>query len=662
MQVAQLLTQLKNVKGHEGQWTALCPAHNDREHSLSIGLKDNKILLTCFAGCSVESICQSIKVEVSDLFLDKDTPKKGPTIVAMYDYKDEKGEPLYQKVRFEPKDFRQRRKVNGQWSWNLNGVRRVLYRLPELLESKCEVYLVEGEKDADNLRAIGKTATTAGGVQDWRDEFGSFLTDRKVVIIPDNDRPGYALAQVESKVLARKAKSVSVILIPEGYKDISDWLQAGNPFTELHEEDVSILNANIQFENKGSRYLFRWEGYQAEISKIKTARDTTICQLVVYSSVGAAFRTRLNLESDRARSSTAKELATRFKGQEWKDLLEEITNKTLQEFEKGEPVIELHSNDAAPALDYLIYPLVPAGKPTVLFGDPGSGKSQLAVVLNILAAFAGWDDNPLRLIPPKKSMRGLVLDWEADEDDWRRQLAWFTQAFDLGYATLFYRRCSLSLGHDLDAIKAHIEMVRADYVIIDSVSLAAGGDLNHMDVATNFFRATRQLTYPDGRPLTSISLAHTSKDRDSKQKTILGSVLFEAGARNVWEVRAQEDEPEDILDIALFHRKSNLSKKHPPLGYRIQYRLDPNNQNQTIPQSMSWLDPKSVEEFVERMKTTDRILHYLKGVRADEKTIAEELGLTVNNTRVSLFRLKTKNLVVKGDDDRWAKLYIADEL
>ena len=62
------------------------------------------------------------------------------------------------------------------------------------------------------------------------------------------------------------------------------------------------------------------------------------------------------------------------------------------------------------------------------------------------------------------------------------------------------------------------------------------------------------------------------------------------------------------------------------------------------------------------MKTTDTILHNLKGIRADEGKIAKELGITVNNTRVALSRLKSKNLVVKGEDDQWAKLYIADEL
>ena len=58
-----------------------------------------------------------------------------PCIVATYSYHDENGALLFQTVRYEPKDFRQRRPdpaKPGQWLWNLHNVRRVLYRLPEV--------------------------------------------------------------------------------------------------------------------------------------------------------------------------------------------------------------------------------------------------------------------------------------------------------------------------------------------------------------------------------------------------------------------------------------------------------------------------------------------------------------------------------------------------
>ena len=54
-----------------------------------------------------------------------------------------------------PKDFRQRQPGNnGNWIWNLKGIDPVLYNLPALIAAS-EVFMVEGEKDADSLMELG---------------------------------------------------------------------------------------------------------------------------------------------------------------------------------------------------------------------------------------------------------------------------------------------------------------------------------------------------------------------------------------------------------------------------------------------------------------------------------------------------------------------------
>src|SRR5262249_2041594 len=85
-------------------------------------------------------------------------------IVATFDYVDAKGKLLFQGGKKEPKDFYQRKPgANGEWIWKIKGVRQVPYRLPELTEQIAQdrvVFVVEGEKDANNLWAIGVSATT----------------------------------------------------------------------------------------------------------------------------------------------------------------------------------------------------------------------------------------------------------------------------------------------------------------------------------------------------------------------------------------------------------------------------------------------------------------------------------------------------------------------
>ena len=77
--------------------------------------------------------------------------------------------------------------------WGLNGVRRVLYGLPSV-SGQGRVFLVQGEKCVERLKAEGITATTScGGAEGWRREYADQMQAagvQEVVILPDNDVPG----------------------------------------------------------------------------------------------------------------------------------------------------------------------------------------------------------------------------------------------------------------------------------------------------------------------------------------------------------------------------------------------------------------------------------------------------------------------------------------
>ena len=98
--------------------------------------------------------------------LAKPVRKVTKKIVATYDYVDpETGEVRFQVVRYEPKDFRQRRPDGfGGWSWSVPASDRILFNLVAVTKSERTVFIVEGEKDVEALRKIGITATcNAGG-------------------------------------------------------------------------------------------------------------------------------------------------------------------------------------------------------------------------------------------------------------------------------------------------------------------------------------------------------------------------------------------------------------------------------------------------------------------------------------------------------------------
>ena len=170
-----------------------------------------------------------------------------------YDYLDEQGKLLFQKVRNPPGNaqrFWQRRPDGkGGWISNAQGVRKVLYRLPEVLEaiaSELTILVVEGEKDADSLWRIGIPATCSpdgasdiGKAAKWRMAYSESLGGAHIVVIPDHDDAGYAHASATAKASVPVAKRVRMLTLakhwPECPKggDISDWLAAGHTREQL---------------------------------------------------------------------------------------------------------------------------------------------------------------------------------------------------------------------------------------------------------------------------------------------------------------------------------------------------------------------------------------------------------------------------------------------
>ena len=150
-------------------------------------------------------------------------------VVATFDYTDANGALLYQVLKYEPKNFRQRRPDgNGGFIWNLDDVQRVPYRLPELLKfPDGAVFVCEGEKDADRVAGLGHCATTvASGT--WSKGCIKPLAGRDCIILQDNDEAGAKKALKAAQALHGVAKSVRIVLLPDllHKEDVSDWLDA----------------------------------------------------------------------------------------------------------------------------------------------------------------------------------------------------------------------------------------------------------------------------------------------------------------------------------------------------------------------------------------------------------------------------------------------------
>jgi Protein of unknown function (DUF3631) len=206
-----------------------CPGHADRFPSLSLAEKDGRILLHCHAGCAPEAIIEALGLTMADLFTEG-KPKARKTQgepEAVYPYTDEKGALLFQVLRFPGKQFRQQRPDGrGKWIKNLDGVRRVLYRLPEVLTAKS-VLICEGEKDVETARKLGLVATcNPHGAGKWRPEYSDVLAGKRGAIIADGDEPGRLHAAQVAGSLFGKMGTLKVLELPSA-KDLSEWVERG---------------------------------------------------------------------------------------------------------------------------------------------------------------------------------------------------------------------------------------------------------------------------------------------------------------------------------------------------------------------------------------------------------------------------------------------------
>lgn len=249
----KIFDRLERLSWHDngGYFKARCPAHDDRVPSLALRLcQTGKLIVKCHTGCSFEKIVAALSLEARDFFPPQlEVQGKKMKIVKEYDYRHENGNLAYQTVRFDPKDFRQRQpaKETGKWLWNLQNVRLVPYRLPELLAAAPErtVFLCEGERDADRLTRLGLVATTnVCGAGKWRADYGRYFYLRRVVVFPDNDAVGHKHAEQVVQHLSPIVSSIKLVLLPglEEKQDISDWLDKFpvNTTVKQHLERLAV--------------------------------------------------------------------------------------------------------------------------------------------------------------------------------------------------------------------------------------------------------------------------------------------------------------------------------------------------------------------------------------------------------------------------------------
>jgi DNA polymerase I-like protein with 3'-5' exonuclease and polymerase domains len=177
--------------------------------------------------------------------------------VAEYLYRNHLGEPHTKVEKRAPRatgehaQYPQSFYVNGTWVKKKPvGFFKIPYRLPEMLEaltknSQNDVFIPEGEKDAETLAAIGMIATTSSEgatnpkskkAGNWTPELNKWFSGvHRVFILEDNDEPGRNFAREKARALAGIVPDIRIVSfpdVPDG-EDVTWWLEHGHTKEEL---------------------------------------------------------------------------------------------------------------------------------------------------------------------------------------------------------------------------------------------------------------------------------------------------------------------------------------------------------------------------------------------------------------------------------------------
>ena len=377
------------------------------------------------------------------------------------------------------------------------------------------------------------------------------------------------------------------------------------------------------------RYVLRVPEFavEFEIDRLRRDRHELLGELAVRCQLpgaksfdGSVSIADFNLSSARARQERAKLLASRSQALEidWAGLIEEFVQRVLSAERNGQPAIDLRTLDE-PARDEVHVEgfTFPRRHPSMIFGDGGAAKSYTALYLAGRLAQSG--------------MRVGLFDWELAGEDHRYRLRLL---FGPDMPRIGYVRCERPLATEAERLRRIVREEHIDYAIFDSVAFACDGPPEAAEVASRYFRATREIG------IGSLHIAHVNKSLDHDKRPF-GSAFWHNGARCTWFVKAAESSgDEKRLRLGFFNRKSNLGPIKPPLGLTVAFA----DEQTTFRRSAVADTP----DLASKMSIRQRMLHVLSGGALSPDQVAEEIEADVETVRRTVRRHKNQFIVLEG--------------
>ena len=374
---------------------------------------------------------------------------------------------------------------------------------------------------------------------------------------------------------------------------------------------------NFTIDGRNGTYVAYWPELRirANVVSVELNRDKDLSAEVRWSSArptsnGHLLSGKVTLLSIQSKQTMARSLASRDNSIDWGMVIEQFCYSIEEKERTGEKESILTRIDVLSREKYLIDPLIELNNVSVIFGEPGSGKSWFALYLALLAD-EGLSTNNLTVAPSNV----LYLDWETSRDELRARMTMLRNGLGReGDGSVWYRAQHMAVGKDKRRIMEMILEHDINFVIVDSVGAASSGEVDSANSALDIFGELRSMGEDGG--VTALCIDHVNKSGDW-----FGSIFKLAEARRVFHARRAEQQTDNnSISFGLFNVKSNNGPLISPLGFEISF---PSPDNVIIGKQS--IQDTSLEEHLSIQSRIVNLFKKINGTMTPAE-IAEELG------------------------------------
>ncbi|OGN94156.1 MAG: hypothetical protein A2Z75_08375 [Chloroflexi bacterium RBG_13_50_10] len=344
--------------------------------------------------------------------------------------------------------------------------------------------------------------------------------------------------------------------------------------------------------------------------------------------------TRINLLATPSMNSLAKRLERNSTEIPWTDILAYVAGKTIEIARRGEPVKAIGKKPETMKVEYQLFPILERNEPTTIYSPGGYAKSYLAAYIACIVRFGGkgfsnWTPTPGNV---------LYLDWESSSQDHERRVWAIKQGLGIETEETFsYLFCHQPLAADIHRIQSIIAEGDIALLIIDSQMAAEGYGPHPAQVSSQYYNALRSLH------CTSLTLDHVSKAEwgkvaDDDSLGPYGSVVKFNRSRSQFEIKKSQTAGEDFMELALIHRKHNEGKLLKPIGIRIDFHSNGDDELDKVTFKACEISDNPDLSKVQSLR--DRLAGILAAGTMVLKDLAEAVDKPEATVRSTLYRYK----------------------